>query len=77
MANLRAILITGAAGLGVTTVCCFTPLLVLALGAAGLAGSIAWLDYALIPAMATFAVMTTTAALVLLKRKIARRAGDA
>jgi hypothetical protein len=45
--NLR----TGIIGTVLAAICCFTPLLVVLLGAVGLSAWLGWLDYALFPAM--------------------------
>lgn len=39
----------GIVGAVIAALCCFTPLLVVLLGAAGLAAVVGWLDYALFP----------------------------
>lgn len=49
---------TGVVGTAVSAVCCFTPVLVIALGALGLSGWLGWLDYVLLPALAVFLGMT-------------------
>ena len=54
--------------------CCFTPLLVVLLGAVGLSTWLGWLDYVLFPALALF-IGITIYAFVKLTR--ARRAGAA
>lgn len=54
MTDLK-LLAGGIAGAGIAAVCCFTPLLAVLLGAAGLSGWLGWLDYALLPALALFA----------------------
>ena len=43
---------TGAVGAVIAAVCCATPVLVIALGAVGLAAVAAYLDYVLLPALA-------------------------
>lgn len=48
----------GAVGAGLTALCCFTPVLVIALGALGLSAALAWLDYVLLPMLAVFVAMT-------------------
>lgn len=45
---------TGVIGAGVVGVCCFTPVLVVALGAVGLSAWLGWLDYVLLPALGLF-----------------------
>ncbi len=46
-----ALLKTGLIGAVIAAICCFTPVLVVLLGAAGLAAAVGWLDYALFPLM--------------------------
>lgn len=48
----------GIAGTVLAIVCCFTPALVLLLGAVGLSAWLGWLDYVLLPAMLGFASLT-------------------
>ncbi|MHA1113724.1 MAG: mercury resistance system transport protein MerF, partial [Alphaproteobacteria bacterium] len=50
----RTILRTGVIGTAIAAVCCFTPVLVISLGAVGLSAWLGWLDYVLFPAMAVF-----------------------
>ncbi|MBI2311458.1 MAG: mercury resistance system transport protein MerF [Betaproteobacteria bacterium] len=57
----RKLLKTGIAGSVIAAVCCFTPILVIVLGAAGLAAWIGWLDYVLWPALALFLGITAYA----------------
>ena len=45
---------TGSAGSVIVAICCFTPALVLLLGAIGLSAWLAWADYLLLPALAAF-----------------------
>ena len=61
---------TGLIGTGVAAVCCFTPVLAIALGAVGLSAWLGWLDYVLIPALLVFAGITGYA---LIARQRARR----
>lgn len=50
---------TGLIGAAVAAVCCFTPLLVVALGAIGLSGLVGWwLDLILFPALGFFLLLT-------------------
>lgn len=49
--NDRRWLVTGAAGSFVAALCCFTPVLVVLLGAVGLSAWLAWLDYVLLPVL--------------------------
>ena len=48
------LLCTGCAGTIIAALCCFTPILVIALGAVGLSAWLGWLDYVLFPALALF-----------------------
>ena len=52
--NTRTLLRTGVVGSVVTAVCCFTPALVLVLGARGVSAWLGWLDRVLLPALAVF-----------------------
>lgn len=54
----NSLLRTGIIGTAVTAVCCFTPALVVLLGAIGLAAALAWLDYVLFPLLALFIGIT-------------------
>ena len=54
----RTILRTGVAGTVITAICCFTPVLVIALGGVGLSAWLGWLDYVLFPAMVVFLALT-------------------
>ena len=47
--NERSLLRNGLVGSVVAAICCFTPLLVLAVVGAGLSAWVGWLDYALFP----------------------------
>lgn len=58
--NDKRLLKTGLAGTGIAAVCCFTPALVILLGAAGIT-SVLWLDYVLLPALAVFLGITVFA----------------
>jgi mercuric ion transport protein len=59
--NDRTLLRTGIIGTLVAAVCCFTPLLVLVLGAVGLPTWLGWLDYVLFPALVLFLAVTAYA----------------
>ena len=48
---------TGAIGTVIAAICCFTPLLVWALGAIGLTSLVAYLDIVLLPLLAIFLIM--------------------
>lgn len=54
----RGLLRTGIIGTVVTAICCFTPVLVVLLGAVGLSAMLGWLDYVLFPALAVFIGIT-------------------
>lgn len=54
----RTLLKTGIAGSVIAAVCCFTPLLVILLGAVGLAALTPYSDYVLWPALALFVGLT-------------------
>lgn len=54
----RTLIGTGATGTAIAAACCFTPLLVVALPALGLAAWLGWIDYVLFPALAFFAALT-------------------
>lgn len=56
--NGKSMAKTGAIGSAVTAVCCFTPVLVIGLGAIGLSAWLAWLDYVLFPALFIFLCLT-------------------
>jgi mercuric ion transport protein len=55
------LLSVGVIGTPVAALCCFTPVLVVLLGAVGLAAVIGWLDYVLWPALAFFLGLTAFA----------------
>lgn len=59
----KPLLKTGLIGTALTAVCCFTPLLVVAFGAVGLAAVVGWLDYVLLPLLALFIGVTLYALL--------------
>lgn len=56
--NDQSLLRTGIIGAAITAICCFTPALVIGLGAAGLSAWLGWLDYVLLPALAVFLAVT-------------------
>jgi mercuric ion transport protein len=49
---------TGVVGTVITLACCFTPVLVILLGAIGLSAWAGWLDVVLLPLLAIFIAMT-------------------
>lgn len=54
----RTILRTGVIGSVVAAICCFTPVLVVLLGALGLSAWLGWLDYVLFPMLGAFLGLT-------------------
>ena len=68
------LLCTGVGGSVIAAICCFTPLLVVVLGAVGLSAWLGWLDYVLFPALALFLGITIYA---LVRRSKAPAAGAA
>ncbi|MGI9332482.1 MAG: mercury resistance system transport protein MerF [Gammaproteobacteria bacterium] len=50
----RKLLSTGLIGFVVAAICCFTPVLVVGMGAIGLSAWLGWLDYVLLPMLAVF-----------------------
>ena len=67
--NDRKLMRIGIVGAVVAAICCFTPVLVVLLGALGLAGAIGMLDYVLFPSLALFLGIMVYA---LWKRRTAR-----
>ena len=59
---------TGIIGTIIAALCCFTPVLVILLGAVGLSAIVGYLDFVLLPALAFFVLLTIYA----LWRKSAR-----
>jgi mercuric ion transport protein len=56
--NDKKLLGIGIGGTAVAALCCFTPILVVLLGAVGLSAALGWLDYVLFPALAFFIGLT-------------------
>lgn len=54
----RKLLATGIVGTVIAALCCFTPILVVALSAVGLSAVLGWIDYVLFPALAFFIGLT-------------------
>ena len=67
--NERRLMRVGVVGTVVAAICCFTPVLVVLLGAIGLAGAVGLLDYVLFPSLALFLGILVYA---LWKRRTAR-----
>lgn len=64
----KTILRTGIIGSVVAAICCFTPVLVVLLGAVGLSAWLGWLDYILFPALAVFLALTVYGVYLLRRR---------
>lgn len=58
----QKLLCTGAGGSMIAAICCFTPVLVILFGVAGLSWAVGYLDYVLFPALAAFLALTVHAA---------------
>ena len=54
----KSLLKIGIVGSVVAAICCFTPALVVLLGAIGLSSALGWLDAVLLPALAVFLLIT-------------------
>lgn len=54
----KALLTTGVIGTVLAALCCFTPVLVVLLGAVGLSAVVGYLDVVLLPALAIFVGIT-------------------
>lgn len=54
----ETLLKAGIIGTIIAAICCFTPFLVILLGAVGLSAWLGWLDIVLLPALAIFLVIT-------------------
>jgi len=59
--NDGKLIVTGIVGTVIATLCCFTPVLVVLLGAVGLSAWLGWLDYVLLPTLAFFVALTVYA----------------
>jgi mercuric ion transport protein len=58
----NALLRTGWIGTAVAALCCFTPVLVILLGAVGFSAIVGWLDYVPLPALAGIIAIARAAA---------------
>ena len=56
--NDKKLLNTGIVGTVIAALCCFTPILVVLLGALGLSAALGWLDFVLLPGLAFFIGLT-------------------
>ncbi len=54
----KRLLMVGVVGTVVTALCCFTPILVVVLGAVGMSAALGWLDVVLVPALLVFLGIT-------------------
>ena len=54
----KFLLKTGVIGTVILALCCFTPILVVLLGAVGLSAVLGYLDYVLLPALGIFIILT-------------------
>lgn len=61
MANPKTLLGVGVIGTVLVALCCFTPILVVLLGAVGLAAFTGYLDVVLLPALIAFVALTVYA----------------
>jgi mercuric ion transport protein len=59
--NDKKLLSTGIVGTVIAALCCFTPILVVLLGALGLSAALGWLDFVLLPSLAFFVGLTVYA----------------
>jgi mercuric ion transport protein len=76
MLRNKKLLCTGIGGSVVTAICCFTPILVVLLGAVGLSAWLGWIDYVLLPALGLFLLLTVYALYRHWKRPEAAAAGS-
>lgn len=56
-------------GTAVAALCCFTPVLVVLLGALGVSAWVGWLDFVLFPALVFFAGLTVYALVTRARRR--------
>lgn len=68
-AKSDGLLKTGLVGTVIAAVCCFTPVLVIGLGAVGLSAWLGWLDYVLLPALAVFLAISGYALVCRMRRR--------
>lgn len=67
----RTLLGVGITGSVIAAICCFTPALVILLGAIGLSAWLTWLDFVLLPALVVFLGITAFALIQRAKRPTA------
>ncbi|NQW01979.1 MAG: mercury resistance system transport protein MerF [Rhodospirillales bacterium] len=76
--NDKSLIRTGILGSAVFAICCFTPALVILLGAVGLSAWLAWLDFILLPALVIcLAILGFVLVRRLNRRDLKPEAGDA
>lgn len=73
--NDRKRLGVGFAGAAIAAICCFTPALVILLGAVGLSAWLTWADFVLLPALVLFLSLFVVAA-ARLRRAAAQGGAD-
>ena len=73
----RKLLGTGITGSVIAAICCFTPALVILLGAVGLSAWLAWLDYVLLPALVLFLAITGVALFRMWRSRTSPKASEA
>ena len=59
----------GSGGAVILGICCFTPILVIALGAVGLSAWLTWLDYVLLPLFLCFIGVTVFGVLLMVQSR--------
>ncbi|MBI3926433.1 MAG: mercury resistance system transport protein MerF [Armatimonadetes bacterium] len=59
--SYRSRFLTGLVGTVLVALCCFTPILVIALGALGLGAATGWLDWILLPVLVILAAVSARA----------------
>jgi len=64
--NLQKVGIVGAV---IAALCCFTPILVILLGAVGLSSLVGYLDYVLLPSLVIFLGITVYASMTMKKQR--------
>jgi mercuric ion transport protein len=74
--NPRKLLGIGLGGTILAAICCFTPALVILLGALGLSSWLGWLDFVLLPSLTIFLGITAYAAFRLTRKPSADEPGD-
>lgn len=60
----------GSGGAVILGICCFTPVLVIALGAVGLSAWLAWLDYVLLPLFLCFIGVTVFGVWLIIRSRL-------